>query len=125
VKSCCIEGLNPVNAMPPWWMTAHWHKQYPQGADPICNFDIQMLKNALHDSTWRYCLPYTAPNKAGRQKKNKRLKSAIELASEHYSKKKNKVHRNSNELDGDNKSPHVDMIGEYVTVLTWRTRSQQ
>jgi hypothetical protein len=115
VKSCRIDRLNPINAMPPWWMTAFWHKQYPQGADVICNFDIQMLKNALHDTTWRYCPPYTAPNKAGCPKKNKRLKSAIEMASEQYIKKKNKVYCNSNKLDGDRKSPHDDKIGEYVT----------
>ncbi len=29
VKSCCIEGLNQVNVMPPWWMTTHWRRQYP------------------------------------------------------------------------------------------------
>ncbi len=29
VKSCCVEGLKPVNAMPSWWVTAHWHKQDP------------------------------------------------------------------------------------------------
>jgi hypothetical protein len=86
VKSCCIEGLNPVNAMPPWWMTAHWCKQYPQGADLICDSDIQMLKISLQDTTWRYCPSCTAPNKAGRPKKNKRLKLVIELASEQYSK---------------------------------------
>jgi hypothetical protein len=107
VKSCRIEGFNPVNAMPPWWMTAHWRKQYPQGADLICVFDIQTLKNASRDTTWRYCLPYTAPNKVGRPKKNKRLKLAIELASEQYSKKKKKVACNSNKLDGDMKSLHV------------------
>jgi hypothetical protein len=84
VKSCHIEGLYPVNAMPPswWWMTAHWLKQYPQRADLICNLDIQMLKNALQDTTWRYCPPNTALNKAGYPKKNKRLKLAIEFASE-------------------------------------------
>ncbi len=71
VKSCRINGFNPVNAMPPWWMTAHWHKQYPQRADLICNFDIQMLKNALCNTTWRYCPPYTAPNKAGCPKRIK------------------------------------------------------
>ncbi len=38
VKSCCIDGLNPINAMPTCWMTAHWRKQYPQGADLICDF---------------------------------------------------------------------------------------
>ena len=101
--------------MPPWWMTAHWRKQYPQGADLICNFDIQTLKNASRDSTWRYCPPYTAPNKPGRPKKNKRLKLAIELAAEQHIKKKNKVACKSNVLDGDKKSPHDDMIGEYVT----------
>ncbi len=81
VKSCCIEGLNPINAMPLWWMTAHWHKQYSQGADHICNFDNQMLKNASWETTWRYCPPHTAPNKAGCPEKG--LKSAIELASKH------------------------------------------
>ncbi len=113
--SCRVEWRNPVNAMPPWWMTAHWHKQYPQGADLICNFEIQMLKNASRDTTWRYCLPYTALNKAGRPNKNKWLKLAIEFASEQYSKKKKKVACNSNELDGGMKSPHDEMIGENVT----------
>jgi hypothetical protein len=74
-----------------------------------------MLKNASRDTTWRYCPPYTAPNKAGRPKKNKRIKSAIELVSKQYSKKKKNVPPNSNELDGDMKSLHDDMIGEYVT----------
>jgi hypothetical protein len=115
VKSCCIEGLNLVNAMPPWWMTTHWCKQYPQGADLNCNFDIQTLKHALRDTTWGYCPPYTAPNKAGHPKKNKRLKLAIEVASEQYSKKKKEVAHNSKELDGNMKSPHGDMIGENVT----------
>jgi hypothetical protein len=93
VKSCCIDGLNPINAMPTWWMTAHRRKQYPQGADLICNFDIQALQNDSCDSTWRYCPPYTAPNKAGRPKKNKRIKLAIELASKQHIKKNNKVAR--------------------------------
>jgi hypothetical protein len=39
----------------------------------------------------------------------------IELAWEQYSKKKKKVAPNSNELDGDMKSPHDEMIGENVT----------
>ncbi len=115
VKSCHIDGLNPINAMPTWWMTAYWRKQYPQGADLICNFDIQTLKNASRDSTWRYCPPYTALNKPGCPKKNKRLKLAIESAAEQHIKKKNKVACKSNVLDGDKKSPHDDMIGEYVT----------
>jgi hypothetical protein len=74
VKSYHIEGLNLVNAMPPWWMTAHWRKQFPQGADLNCNFDIQMLKNSSQDTTWRYCRQYPVPNKAGRPKKYKRVK---------------------------------------------------
>jgi hypothetical protein len=96
-------------------MVAHWHKQYPQGADLICEFDIQTLKNASQDTTWRYCPPYTSSNKAGRPKKIKRLKLAIELASGQYSKKKKKVAPNSNEIDGDMKSPHDEIIGENVT----------
>jgi hypothetical protein len=37
------------------------------------------------------------------------------LASEQYSKKKKKVACNSNELDGDMKSPHDEMIAKNVT----------
>jgi hypothetical protein len=74
-----------------------------------------MLKNALQDAMWRYCLPYTALNKAECQKKNKRLNLAIEVASEQYSKKKKKLAHNSNKLHGDMKSPHNDMIGENMT----------
>jgi hypothetical protein len=51
----------------------------------------------------------------GRPKQNKRLKLAIELASKQYSKKKKKEPLNSNELDGDMKNPHDEMIGENVT----------
>jgi hypothetical protein len=115
VKSYPINELNPIIAMPLWWMTAHWRKQYPQGADVICNLDIHTLKNASRNTTWGYCPPYTVPNKAGRPKKYEKLKLAIELASEQYIKKKNKVDCNSNKLDGDRKSPHDDKIGEYVT----------
>jgi hypothetical protein len=37
------------------------------------------------------------------------------LASEQYSKKKKKVAPNSNELDGDMKSPHNEMIDKKLT----------
>ena len=90
VKSHCIEGLNPVNAMLPWWMTAHWRKQYPQGTEVNWDVDIQTLRNASGDTTFKNCPPYTAPNKAGGPKKNKWQKSSLEVASEKYIKKQEK-----------------------------------
>jgi len=43
VKPFRIEGLNSLNSMPPWWMTAHWRKQYPKGTHVLCHFDIESL----------------------------------------------------------------------------------
>ena len=68
-KSCCIEGLNCVNTMPPWWMTTHWRKQYPKGTHVLCDFDMEKLRLALPDTSYKYCPPYEAPNKAGCPKK--------------------------------------------------------
>jgi hypothetical protein len=83
VKSCCIEGLNSVNSMPPWWMTAHWRKQYPKGTHVTCDFNLESLRLfGVPDTSYKYCPPYTAPNKAGRPKKNKRIKSALEVTTE-------------------------------------------
>ncbi len=103
VKSCCIEGLNCVNTMPPWWMTAHWCKKYPKGTHVLCDFDIKTLRLALPDTSYKYCPPYAAPNKAGRPKKNKRIKSALEVATEQKQKQK-KVKGTIGKVDGNLKS---------------------
>ncbi len=105
VKSCHIEGLNSVNFMPPWWTTAHWCKQYPKGTHVLCDFDIESFWLALPDPSYKYCPPYTAPNKAGRPMKIKRIKSALEVAMEQNQSKQKKVKGTIDKVDGNLKSP--------------------
>ena len=101
VKSCCIEGLNSVNSMPPWWMTAHWRKQYPKGTHVTCDFNLESLRLfGVPDTSYKYCPPYTAPNKAGRPKKNKRIKSALEVTTEKKQSKQKKVKGTIDKVDG-------------------------
>jgi hypothetical protein len=45
VKSSRIEGLNPNNAMPFWWTTECWRRQYPADANVTCNF------GSVHDES--------------------------------------------------------------------------
>jgi len=97
VKSCCIEGLNSVNSMPPWWMTAHWRKQYPKETHILCDFNLESLWLSVPDTSYKYCPPYAAPNKAGhpKTKKNKQIKSALEVATEknRLSRRRQKIPR--------------------------------
>ncbi len=79
-----------MNVMPPGWMTAHWRKQYPTGTEVTCDVDIQLLWNAVPDTTYKYCPPPTAPDKTGQPKKNKHHESALEVASEKKHKKMEK-----------------------------------
>ena len=77
------EGLHETNVMPIWWHTSHWRRQLPRASNMRCDFHLSnlrtkctpQLKNCL-------CPPYTAPNKAGRPREEKRIKSAIEKALE-------------------------------------------
>ena len=78
VKSGRIEGLTPTNAMPFWWTTECWKRQYPEDVEVSCNFDLSTLRRTPEDGLMRYCPPYTAPNKAGRPKNEKRMKSPVE-----------------------------------------------
>jgi hypothetical protein len=78
VKSGRIDGLTPTNAMPFWWTTECWKRQYPEEVEVSCNFDLSTLRRTPEDRLMRYCPPYTAPNKAGRPKNNKRMKSPVE-----------------------------------------------
>ncbi len=104
MKSCCIEGLNSVNSMSPWWMTADWSKQYPKGTHVLCDFNIESLWLALPDTSYKYCPPYTAPNKAGHPKKNKWIKSALEVATEQKQSKQKKVKDTIDKVEGNLKS---------------------
>ena len=79
VKSSRIVGLNEINAMPMLWTTAMWRKQYPKDVIPKSDFDMSYLR-AHHtvEPTKRYCPPYSAPNKSGRPKKEKRVNNYLE-----------------------------------------------
>jgi hypothetical protein len=78
VKSSRIEGLNPNNAMPFWWTTECWRKQYPAETDLTCNFDMDTLRGSPEDKAMRYCPPFAAAQKTGRPKTDKRIKNPLE-----------------------------------------------
>ena len=87
VKSSRVEGLTSNNAMPNWWTTQMWRKQYPKwNGHEILN-KSSLTSNHTPDPIWRYCPPYAAPSKPGRPKIPKRFKSPLELMK----KKKAKV----------------------------------
>jgi len=78
-KSGRIALLTPSNVMPPWYTTEMWRLQYPLDQVPICDFSMESVKESdMPQTSWRYCPPYVAPNKAGRPKEGKRVKSVLE-----------------------------------------------
>ena len=82
-----IEGLNPTNAMPLWWTTIMWRKQYPRNLNHTTVTMNTLTSNHIADNSLRYCPPNAAARKAGRPKgTSKRCKSPME-----GSKKKVKV----------------------------------
>jgi len=78
VKSSRIEGLNPNNAMPFWWTTECWRRQYPADANVTCNFDMDALRATPEDRAMKYCPPFAGARKAGCPKNEKRIKSPLE-----------------------------------------------
>ena len=87
VKSSRVEGLTSNNAMPNWWTTQMWRKQYPKwNGHEILN-NSSLTSNHTPEPIWRYCPPYAAPSKPGRPKIPKRFKSPLEQMK----KKKAKV----------------------------------
>jgi hypothetical protein len=86
-KSGRIEGLNPTNAMPLWWTTIMWRRQYPKNVNRNTISMNTLTSNHMADNSLRYCPPNAAARKAGRPKgTSKRCKSPME-----GSKKKAKV----------------------------------
>ncbi len=115
VKSCCIEGLNCVNSMPPWWMTTHWRKQYPKGTH------VYVIL------TWRsfgllcrlQILPTLRSSEQGRasSEENKLIKSALEVATENKQSKQKKVKGTIGKVDGNLKSPPLfEVVGKITSV---------
>ena len=78
VKSGRIKGLTPTNAMPFWWTTECWKRQYPEDVEVLCNFDLSTLRRTPEDGLMRYCPLYTGPSKAGRPKNKKQMKSPVD-----------------------------------------------
>ncbi len=78
VKSLRIKGLNPNNAMPFWWTTECWRRQYPANINVTCNFDMDALRGTPEDKAMRYCPPFAVARKTGRPMNDKRIKSPLE-----------------------------------------------
>ncbi len=71
--------------------------QYTAETNEICHFDMETLRLTPDDAAMRYCPPYAAPRKAGRQKNNKCMKSPLE------GRKKRKSTGSTSEAMDDNK----------------------
>ena len=78
VKSSRIEGLTPTNAMPYWWSTECWSKQFPFGCNTTFDSGIETIRATTADTTLKYIPPYAATRKAGRSKMDKQIKSPLE-----------------------------------------------
>ena len=79
--SARIPDIARHNIMPYWWTTDQWKRQFP--LDTVANSNTNMAM--IHDDhepsgNYRYCPDWSAPNKAGRPKKNERRKSVLETA---------------------------------------------
>ena len=77
VKSSRIEGLTP-NAMPYWWSTKCWRKQFPFECNVTFDSGIETIRATTANTTLKYIPPYAAARKAGRPKMDKRIKSPLE-----------------------------------------------
>jgi hypothetical protein len=87
VKSNRVEGLNPTNAMPCWYTTEMWRRQYPKNQNYSTISMNTLTSNHTPITTSKYCPPYAAPRKSGRPRgSSKRCKSPLE-----GKKKKGKV----------------------------------
>ncbi len=80
--SSCLPGVTRHNVMPYWWTRAHWRKQIPQ--EPLGNTNVSMssiIAENEPDHNLCYCPDWTANQKSGRPKKDKRKKSVLESAT--------------------------------------------
>ena len=80
-KSGKSEGLNMVTAMPYFWSTRWWRKQFPREEAIRCNIDVEYLMEQHDpDNSIRFCPDVVGVRKKGRPKKSSRKKSALEVA---------------------------------------------
>jgi len=77
-----LPGVTRNNIMPYWWTRAHWRMQFPQEALGVTNVNMStIISNNSPDPNLRYCPDWTANQKPGRPKKDKRKKSVLESAT--------------------------------------------
>ena len=76
-----ISDITRHTIMPYWWTTDQWKRQFPLNAIANCNTTLAVIREDHEPSgNYRYCPDWSAPNKAGRPKKNERRKSVVETA---------------------------------------------
>ena len=89
-KSGKADGLNMVTAMPFFWSTNWWRKQFPMEETIRCNIDLQYLKEQHEpDNNILYCPDIVGLRKKGCPKKDNRKKSPLEEALAKSRGKKN------------------------------------
>lgn len=95
VKSKVLPFLTPTNVMPYYWTTKMWRVQFDENGGvnsaPITREYLTVKYEP--DESLRYMPDFVAKRKRGRPKKNKRIKSALELALLSKKKKKEKKRR--------------------------------
>ena len=74
VKSSRIEGLTPTNAMPYWWSTECWRKQFPFENNVTFDSGIEAIQATTEDTTMKYIPPYAAARKPDAQNWTNELK---------------------------------------------------
>lgn len=111
VRSRKIPELTVTNVMPYTWTTERWRKQFPKESSGLCTINMEYLKkNYSANKEVRYLPEFLGKNKRGRPKKNKRMKSALEIALKGSGKKgkKNEQQRKRKRWDEDDFS--VDLF---------------
>ena len=82
-------GVTRTNVMPYWWTRAHWRVQIPQEALGITNVTMSgVIADSEPDHNLCYCPDWTANQKSGRPKKDKRKPSVLESAMGSKGKKR-------------------------------------
>jgi hypothetical protein len=77
-----LPGVTRHNVMPYWWTRAHWRMQISQEALGITNVSMSsIITDNKPDHNLRYCPDWTANQKSGRPKKDKRKKSVLKSAT--------------------------------------------
>jgi hypothetical protein len=86
-----VPNVTRYNICPYWWTREHWRIQIPQVPLAVQKITMNIIKTAHQDNpdhNLHYCPDWTAAEKSGRPKKNKRKKSILERATGKKGQKK-------------------------------------